>query len=74
MPYMSATLDPTPEHFEVTLRGFSPRELTVRAERECARHFGECQWRISEASVCPCLVSLGGRARLYEARFVAKLS
>jgi hypothetical protein len=60
-----------PERFEVTLRGFSPRELTATAERECARHFGECQWKISEASVCPCLVSIGGRPRLYEARFVA---
>jgi len=68
---MTATLDTPPERFEVTLRGFSPRELAASAERECARHFGDCPFKISEASVCPCLVSLGGRARLYEAHFVA---
>ena len=68
---MSATLDTPTERFEVTLRGFSPRELAVNAERACARHFGDCPFKISEASVCPCLGSLGGRARLYEARFVA---
>jgi hypothetical protein len=68
---MPATLDTAPQRFEVTLRGFSPRELAVNAGRECARHFGDCPFKISEATVCPCLVSLGGRARLYEARFVA---
>lgn len=68
---MTATLDTPPQRFEVTLRGFSPRELAASAERECARHFGDCPFKISEASVCPYLVSLGGRARLYEARFVA---
>ena len=68
---MAASLDHSRQRLELTLRGFSPQELKASAERECARHFGECQWKISEASVCPCLVSLGGRPRLYEARFVA---
>jgi hypothetical protein len=68
---MTAMLDTTPKHLELRLRGFSPRELTACAERECARHFGDSPWKISEATVCPCLVSLGGRARLYEAHFVA---
>jgi hypothetical protein len=67
---------PDPQHpdvqrLEVTLRGFSARELTACAERKCARHFGDCPWEISEATLRPCLVSLGGRTRLYEAHFVA---
>ncbi len=68
VPYMSATVD---EQFELTLRGFSLRELKATAERECRRHFGECAWRIEEATCAPCMGSLGGRTRLYEARFVA---
>ena len=57
--------------FELTLRGFSPRELTVVAERECRKHFGECAWRIDEQTCVPCMGSLGGHVRLYEARVVA---
>ena len=61
------------ECFELTLtlRGFSPRELTAQAERECRKHFGECAWRIDEATCVPCMGSLGGHVRLYEARVVA---
>jgi hypothetical protein len=59
------------ERLELTLRGFSPRELTARAERVCKGHFGECAWKIDEATCVPCMGSLGGRIRLYEARFVA---
>ncbi len=70
VPYMTATVD---EHFELTLRGFSPRELKATAERECRRHFGECAWRIDEETCVPCMGSLGGRTRLFEARFVAKV-
>jgi hypothetical protein len=70
VPYkMAAT---APERFEVTLRGFSPRELEQRAEGECARHFGDEDWRMCEKTCAPCLVSLGGRVRLYEAHFVAE--
>jgi len=67
LPYMSATAD---EHLELTLRGFSPRELRQTAERECRKHFGECAWRIEEQTCIPCMGSLGGHVRLYEARFV----
>jgi hypothetical protein len=63
---------PLPESFEVTLRGFSPRELSEAAERECRRHFGACAWKIDEATCSPCLGSLGGRVRLYETRIVAR--
>jgi hypothetical protein len=68
VPYMSATAD---EHFELTLRGFSPRELEANAVRECRRHFGECAWRIEEQTCIPCMGSLGGHIRLYETRIVA---
>jgi len=57
--------------FELTLRGFSPRELQGLAERECRRHFGECAWRIEAATCVPCMGSLGGHVRLYEAKVVA---
>jgi hypothetical protein len=59
------------ECFELTLRGFSPRELNERADRECRKHFGECAWRIDEATCSPCMGTLGGRVRLYEAKVVA---
>ena len=68
VPYMSVTAD---EQLELTLRGFSPRELRLTAERECRKHFGECAWRIEEQTCVPCMGSLGGHVRLYEARFVA---
>jgi hypothetical protein len=69
VPYsMSATEH---EQFELTLRGFSPRELRQNAERECRKHFGECAWSIEEQTCVPCMGSLGGRVRLFEARIVA---
>jgi hypothetical protein len=68
VPYMSATAD---EHFEITLRGFSPRELRATAERECRKHFGECAWRIEEQTCMPCMGSLGGHVRLFETRVIA---
>jgi hypothetical protein len=70
VPYMTASASVS-DQFELTLRGFSPRELTVRAERECRKHFGECAWRIDEATCVPCMGTLGGRVRLYEAHVVA---
>jgi hypothetical protein len=68
VPYMSAAAD---ESFQLTLRGFSPRELSAKAESECRKHFGECAWRIDEATCVPCMGTLGGHVRLYEARIVA---
>jgi hypothetical protein len=59
------------EQFEITLRGFSPRELAAWAERECRRHFGECAWQIDEATCQVCMGSIGGRARLFETHVVA---
>ncbi len=76
VPYMTASGSASQslrltQSLELTLRGFSPRELTVRAEHECRRHFGECAWRIDEATCVPCMGTLGGRVRLYEAHIVA---
>jgi hypothetical protein len=68
VPYMAAV----EERFELTIRGFSPRELCARAEGECAKHFGERGWQICEQRCRPCLVSLGGRVKLYEATVVAE--
>ena len=70
MPYMSASPSASGS-YELTLRGFSPRELTVLAEQRCRKHFGDCAWRIDEATCVPCMGSLGGRVRLYEAHVVA---
>ena len=65
VPYMTASAS---EPFAFTLRGFSPRELDLQVERECRKHFGECAWKIEEATCAPCMGTLGGRIRLYEAR------
>ncbi len=70
VPYMTASAS-RPFDFSFTLRGFSPRELDAQAERECRKHFGECAWKIEEATCAPCMGTLGGRVRLYEARIVA---
>jgi hypothetical protein len=69
VPYMTASA--REESFSFTLRGFSPSELDAQAERECRKHFGECAWKIDEATCAPCMGTLGGRIRLYEARIVA---
>jgi hypothetical protein len=73
VPYMAMTESTTPpsDRFEITLRGLSPAEITARAQKACSCHFGECAYRIDQVDVKPCLVSLGGRVRLYECRFVA---
>jgi len=65
-----STMTVTPP-FELTLRGFSPRELSECAERACRKHFGEYAWRIEHCSCVPCVCTLGGRALLYETRIVA---
>jgi hypothetical protein len=55
----------------IVLRGFSPAELRRHAVQRCAADGGDDAWRIVDESVVPCLVSLGGRVRLYEGRFRA---
>ena len=55
----------------VLLRGFNPADLRKRAIGECGRVFGDCPWQLTQADVVPCMVSAGGRVRLYEGRFAA---
>jgi hypothetical protein len=55
----------------VVLRGFNRDDLRKRALGECGRVFGDCPWQLTKADVVPCLVSAGGRVRLYEGRFAA---
>ena len=55
----------------VVLRGLSPRELRERAGCRFDERFGKGCWRLCGEATCPCLVSLGGRVRLYECRFDA---
>jgi hypothetical protein len=54
----------------MVLRGLSPTELRKQAIRECERKLG-AGWRFTEERIVPCMVSLGGRVRLYEGRFQA---
>lgn len=68
-PYMQAQASET---FAFTLRGFSPRELAAEAEHRCSLHFGPCGFRLEECTCVPCVCSLGGRVRLYEAHVVAR--
>jgi hypothetical protein len=75
VPYMTAIPEDASqgatENLSLTLRGFSPREIVARAERQCKQHFGECAWKIEETTCVPCMGSLGGHVLLYEARVVA---
>jgi hypothetical protein len=58
------------EELELTLRGFSPDELRACAEKRCACYGLE----VREAEIRPCMISAGGRVRLYEGHFVAARS
>ena len=55
------------DSLELTLRGFSPEELKACVEKRCACY----GLKVREAQIRPCMVSAGGRVRLYEGRFVA---
>jgi hypothetical protein len=53
---------------KLTLRGFSPAELRACAEKRCACY----GLTVSQAEIRPCMVTAGGRVRLYEGHFVAR--
>ncbi len=55
----------------VVLRGFSPRELRERARCRFDERFGQGCWRLCDEETRPCLVSIGGRVRMYECWFEA---
>jgi hypothetical protein len=59
--------DRTQSSLELTLRGFSPEGLKACAEKRCACYGLE----VKEADIRPCMVSPGGRVRLYEGHFLA---
>jgi hypothetical protein len=59
----------------VRVRGFSPADLRRRAALDCGKVFGsDGDWRFTQETIVPCLVSIGGRVRLYEGRFEASNS
>jgi hypothetical protein len=61
-------MDDRPQNsLELTLRGFSPEELKACAEKRCACYGLE----VTEAEIKPCMLSPGGRVRLYEGHFLA---
>jgi hypothetical protein len=68
-PYMVSV---SPDRVAVVARGFSRSALREQAVRECERVLGrQDDWQLTQAEIVPCMVSLGGRVRLYEGRFVA---
>ena len=54
----------------VLMRGFDPAYLRRQAARECEQRLGST-WRFTDEQITPCMVSAGGRVRLYEGRFRA---
>lgn len=67
----TALVTATENEVSVVLRGCSPDALRARALGECGRVFGDCPFQVTRADVVPCMVSAGGRVRLYEGRFSA---
>ena len=57
------------ESQEIVVRACCRDALQGRAVKECQRRFGNCAFQLSEGSICPCMVSLGGHVRLWEGRF-----
>jgi hypothetical protein len=60
------------QEVSVVVQGFSPAQLEDCAARECEQALGaKDSWEFTKAEIVPSMVSLGGRVRLYEGRFVA---
>ena len=66
----SSVIDVPFAEVSVVRRGLSATDLRKQAIRECERILGT-GWRFTEERITPCMVSLGGRVRLYEGRFRA---
>ena len=64
-----AAVAPERDPQEIVVRASCRAALEGRAVKECRRRFGDCPFQLSEGTVCPCMVSLGGHVRLWEARF-----
>jgi hypothetical protein len=68
-------LDLSGDRASVLVRGFRPADLRRRAARDCRQVFGaDTGWRFTQEEIVPCMVSIGGRVRLYEGRFEAARS
>lgn len=59
------------ERFSVVVRGISPEACRRRAACACDRQLGDQCWRFEQQQVAPCFVTIGGRPRLWEGRFIA---
>lgn len=59
------------ERASLVLRGPSPDSLHRSASRAFDERLGDRAWRMDEERFTPCLVTMGGRVRLYEGRFHA---
>jgi hypothetical protein len=66
-----AVVTSTETEVSVVLRGFSADVVRKRALGECGKVFGDCPFQLTRAEVVPCMVSAGGRVRLYEGHFCA---
>lgn len=69
---MSALLAERTE--SLILRGISPQRMHLRAGREFDARFGVRGWRLKDERFLPCVVTVGGRVRLYEGRFDATVA
>ena len=76
LPYMTLdVVNVSGDRASVLVRGFSPSELRRRATRDCREALGSgADWRFTREEIVPCLVSIGGRVRLYEGHFEASRS
>ena len=76
VPYMTLDLvNVSGDRASVLVRGFNPSDLRRRASRDCSEAFGNAaDWRFTREEIVPCLVSIGGRVRLYEGHFEASRS
>lgn len=70
VPYMVSV---SAQEVSVVVQGFSRAQLQQTAARECEQALGaKDSWQFTKAEIVPSMVSLGGRVRLYEGRFVAR--
>jgi len=58
----------------IVVRALSPTDCRRQAACICDRKLGERCWRFTDEAISPCMVSVGGRVRLYEGRFHAARS
>ena len=67
-------LDISGDRASVLVRGFSPADLRRRAARDASGLRRRRRLALHAGGDRPCMVSIGGRVRLYEGRFEAARS